>query len=68
MTHKHNDGSDLPSFKCHTCGECCRHIHLVKELSHLHNGDGICVHLKTQSAKFITIDQMYVITQNYTNK
>lgn len=51
MTHKHNDGSDLPSFKCHTCGECCRHIHLVKELSHLHNGDGICVHLKNSKCE-----------------
>ena len=27
------------------CGECCRHIHLVKGLKHLQNGDGICKYL-----------------------
>lgn len=40
------DTDELPKFTCIACGECCRHIHLVPELAHLQNGDGICKHLK----------------------
>ena len=28
------------------CGECCRHIDLISELSEFDSGNGICIHLK----------------------
>ncbi len=31
-------------FDCVSCGECCRHIHLVEGLKHLQT-HGICKHL-----------------------
>ncbi len=33
-------------FPCTKCGECCRHISLIPELSEFDDGTGACVHLK----------------------
>lgn len=33
------------AFNCLKCGECCRHIDLVPELSDFDRGDGVCKHL-----------------------
>lgn len=33
-------------FNCTKCGECCRHIDLIPELSEFDSGSGICIHLK----------------------
>lgn len=33
-------------FKCDKCGECCRNLDKSPLYKHLHNGDGICRHLK----------------------
>ncbi len=33
------------SFPCFKCGECCRHIGEIPELSEFDRGDGSCVHL-----------------------
>ena len=46
MDKNTQETDELPQFTCIACGECCRHIHLVPELAHLQNGDGICKHLK----------------------
>lgn len=32
-------------FPCSQCGECCRHIDLIPELTSFNPGDGVCVHL-----------------------
>lgn len=32
-------------FPCTTCGECCRHINLIQELSEFDDGSGKCIHL-----------------------
>lgn len=32
-------------FVCDMCGECCRHIDLIKELSDMDSGNGICKYL-----------------------
>lgn len=37
-------GSKIKNFNCISCGECCRHIHLVKGLVHLQIG-GVCKYL-----------------------
>ena len=34
----------LMQFNCVSCGECCRHIHLVEGLKHLQT-NGVCKHL-----------------------
>ena len=34
------------SFNCNACGECCRHIDLVPQLSCYDDGNGVCIHLK----------------------
>ena len=34
------------SFFCTKCGECCRHISVIAELSDFDDGTGVCVHLK----------------------
>ena len=33
-------------FNCTKCGECCRHIDRVPELSKFDDGNGVCIHLK----------------------
>lgn len=33
-------------FPCSQCGECCRHINLVPQLTQFDRGDGICIHLR----------------------
>lgn len=35
----------MQAFVCDMCGECCRHIDLIPELSEYHNGNGICRYL-----------------------
>ncbi len=35
----------LLQFHCSQCGECCRHIDKVPQLSAFDTGDGVCVHL-----------------------
>lgn len=32
-------------YDCKQCGNCCRHIDLVKELAGLDRGDGVCKNL-----------------------
>ena len=32
-------------YDCKRCGNCCRHIDLVKELKDLNRGDGVCKNL-----------------------
>lgn len=32
-------------FFCAQCGECCRHIDLVPQLTDFDRGDGVCIHL-----------------------
>ena len=33
-------------FHCARCGECCRHIDSIPQLSNFDRGDGVCIHLK----------------------
>lgn len=33
-------------FECDRCGECCRNLDMSPIYSELHDGDGICRHLK----------------------
>lgn len=33
-------------FQCDRCGECCRHLNLSPIYAPLHDGDGICRHLR----------------------
>ncbi len=37
---------ELPVFQCNQCGECCRHINIVPQLSSFVGKDGVCIHLK----------------------
>ena len=37
---------ELPAFHCIQCGECCRHISMIPELSSFVGSDGVCIHLK----------------------
>lgn len=32
-------------FVCSKCGECCRHIKGIPELSDFDNGEGVCINL-----------------------
>ncbi len=32
-------------FDCDGCGECCRHINYIPQLSDFDNGSGVCIHL-----------------------
>ena len=34
------------AFPCSQCGECCRHIDRIPQLSAFDMGTGICIHLK----------------------
>ena len=34
------------TFNCTMCGECCRHIDLIPQLSEFDDGTGTCIHLK----------------------
>ena len=34
------------AFNCSKCGECCRHIGFIPQLSAFDNGNGVCIHLK----------------------
>lgn len=34
------------SFNCTRCGECCRHIDSIPQLSEFDDGSGRCIHLK----------------------
>lgn len=38
--------SGLPPLLCTKCGECCRHIGMIKELASFAGPDGICIHLR----------------------
>lgn len=38
--------ADNHLFPCSACGECCRHIGHISQLSEFDNGDGVCIHLK----------------------
>lgn len=33
-------------FNCSMCGECCRHINLIPELTEFDNGSGVCIYLQ----------------------
>ena len=33
-------------FDCSMCGECCRHINLIPELTEFDNGSGVCIYLQ----------------------
>lgn len=33
-------------FECDKCGECCRNLHKSSIYKELHDGDGVCRHLK----------------------
>ena len=33
-------------FACSMCGECCRHINLIPELTEFDNGSGVCIYLQ----------------------
>lgn len=35
----------MTEFHCDKCGECCRHIDLIPQLSHFDSGDGSCIYL-----------------------
>ncbi|UXZ05860.1 YkgJ family cysteine cluster protein [Moraxella nasicaprae] len=41
--------SDLTTFPCTACGQCCRRIHLSEMTAFLDRGDGICHHLDCQT-------------------
>ena len=32
-------------YKCKCCGECCRHINLIPEMSSFNRGDNVCKYL-----------------------
>ncbi|MDA3062243.1 MULTISPECIES: YkgJ family cysteine cluster protein [unclassified Campylobacter] len=34
------------SFNCSKCGECCRHIANIPQLSEFDRGDGVCKYLR----------------------
>lgn len=36
----------MVKFQCSQCGECCKHINLIPQLTNFDNGFGICIHLK----------------------
>lgn len=53
-------------FPCSKCGECCRHINLIPQLSEFDRGDGICIHLSgnlcdiyEQRPEICRVDVMY---------
>lgn len=34
-------------FNCSMCGECCRHIENIPDLSTYNRGDGVCINLES---------------------
>lgn len=34
------------NFPCNKCGQCCKHIDRIPQLSDFDNGDGVCIHLE----------------------
>lgn len=34
-------------YECYLCGECCRHVNLIKDLISYDRGDGVCKYLDT---------------------
>ena len=56
-------------FPCSQCGECCRHIDLIPQLTEFDRGDGVCIHLSgnlcniyESRPEICCVDVMY---QNY---
>jgi len=35
----------MNEFACDMCGECCRHVDQIDELSYLDSGNGVCTNL-----------------------
>ena len=33
------------AYPCEKCGDCCRHVDLIKEMKSFDRGDGVCKHL-----------------------
>lgn len=53
-------------FVCMKCGECCRHIDKIPQLSEFDLGNGVCMHLKgnccdiySSRPEICRVDEMY---------